>query len=89
MMNQRNLIIGAIVLVGGYYLYKMYYPKKTTTKPLPIKPLPIKPILDANGNPVSPIIDKGEPIVPTPIPTSSFDFDDFNDEIMPYSRNRR
>ena len=76
MMNQRNLIIGAIVLIGGYYLYKMYYPKKTTTT----KPkLPPKPILDANGNPISPtepIRDKGEPIVPTPTPTSSFDFDD-------------
>jgi hypothetical protein len=89
-MNQRNLIIGAIVLVGGYFVYKKFYTKKPLQlKPLPIKPLPIKPILDANGNPVSPIIDKGEPIVPTPIPTSSFDFDDFNDEIMPYSRNRR
>jgi len=77
MMNQRNLIIGAIVLIGGYYLYKMYYPKTTTTTTKP--KLPPKPILDANGNPVSPtepIRDKGEPIVPTPIPTSSFDFDD-------------
>ena len=71
-MNQRNLIIGAIVLVGGYFVYKKYYAKKTTTSQLPPKP-----ILDANGNPVSPIPirDKGEAIEPTP--ASSFDsFDD-------------
>ena len=73
-MNQRNLIIGAIVLIGGYYVYKMYYPKKTTTPQLPPKE-----VLDANGNPVSliPNRDKGEAIVPTPTPASSFDsFDD-------------
>lgn len=77
MMNQRNLIIGAIVLVGAYFVYKKYYPKTTTTTTKP--KLPPKPILDANGNPISPtepIRDKGEPIVPTPIPTSSFDFND-------------
>ena len=73
MMNQRNLIIGAIVLVGAYFVYKKYYTKKT--------PIAIKPILDANGNPVSPIKpplnDKGEAIEPTPISQSSFDsFDD-------------
>ena len=63
-MNQRNLIIGAIVLVGGYFVYKKYYAKKTTiaiTKPI----LPL----------TEPIKDKGEAIEPTP--ASSFDsFDD-------------
>ena len=63
-MNQRNLIIGAIVLVGGYFVYKKYYAKKTTiaiTKPI----LPL----------TEPIRDKGEAIEPTPV--SSFDsFDD-------------
>lgn len=63
MMNQRNLIIGAIVLIGGYYIYKTYY-----TKPkLPIT----NPIIDKG----EPIIDKGEPIIPTPTSESSFDFD--------------
>lgn len=66
MMNQRNLIIGAIVLIGGYFVYKKYYTKST-----PIT----KPILDANGNPVLPIRDKGEPITPTPTSESSFDDD--------------
>ena len=78
MMNQRNLIIGAIVIVGAYFVYKKYYTKPTTTTTT-------KPKLP----PTEPIRDKGEPIAPTPVPTSSFDFDDFNDEIMPYSRNRR
>ena len=64
-MNQRNLIIVAVVLVGGYFVYKKYYTKKT--------PISIKPMLDTNGNPVSPIIDKGEAIEPTPISESSFD----------------
>ena len=77
MMNQRNLIIGAIVIVGAYFVYKKYYTKPTTTTTKPKLP------------PTEPIRDKGEPIAPTPVPTSSFDFDDFNDEIMPYSRNRR
>jgi hypothetical protein len=84
-MNQRNLIIGAIVIVGAYFVYKKYY----TKKPLPIKPLPIKPILDDKGNPVLPINpildDKGNPIAPK----SSFDSYDFNDELMPLRRNRR
>jgi hypothetical protein len=64
MMNQKNLIIVAVVLVGGYYIYKMYYTKpKTTIKPK----LPI----------TEPIRDKGEPIPPTPTSESSFDsFDD-------------
>ncbi len=74
MMSGTNLIIVAVVLVGGYFVYKKYYTKKTTA---PIKPLPIKPLLDDKGNPVLPIKplldDKGNPIVPT----SSFDsFDD-------------
>lgn len=63
-MNQKNLIVLAVVLVGGYFVYKMYYPKKTTiaiTKPI----LPL----------TEPIRDKGEAIEPTP--ASSFDsFDD-------------
>jgi uncharacterized protein YneF (UPF0154 family) len=76
MMSGTNLII-VVVLVGGYFVYKKYYTKKTP----PIKPLPIKPILDGNGNPVTPIKppldDKGNAIEPTPISQSSFDsFDD-------------
>ena len=68
MMSGTNLIIVAVVLVGGYFVYKKFYTKK---------PLPIKPILDANANPVTPIKppldDKGNAIVPI----SSFDsFDD-------------
>lgn len=71
MMSGTNLIIVAVVLVGGYLVYKKYYTKKT--------PIAIKPSLDANGNPVSPIKppldDKGNAIEPTP--ASSFDsFDD-------------
>jgi hypothetical protein len=62
MMNQRNLIIGAVVLIGGYYIYKMYYTKpKTTTTTKPKLP------------PTEPIRDKGEPITPTPTSESSFD----------------
>jgi len=66
MKNQRNLIIVAVVLVGGYFVYKKYYTKpKTTTS--------IKPLLP----PTEPIRDKGEAIEPTPISQSSFDsFDD-------------
>jgi hypothetical protein len=66
MMNQRNLIIGAVVLIGGYYIYTKYYTKPTTTTTT-------KPKLP----PTEPIRDKGEPIVPTPVSESSFDsFDD-------------
>jgi hypothetical protein len=45
MMNQRNLIIGAIVIVGGYYIYKMYYtkPKLPITEPIRDKGEPIPP----------------------------------------------
>lgn len=88
MMNQRNLIIGAIVIVGAYFVYTKYFPKKTTTSQLPPK-LPPKPILDDKGNPVLPINtildDKGNPIAPK----SSFDSYDFDDELMPLRRNRR
>ena len=66
MMNQRNLIIGAIVIVGAYFIYKKYYTKPTTTSTT-------KPKLP----PTEPIRDKGEPIAPTPVSESSFDsFDD-------------
>jgi len=67
MKNQRNLIIVAVVLVGGYFVYKKYYTKpKTTTS--------IKPLLP----PTEPIRDKGEAIAPTP--TSESSFDSFDDE---------
>lgn len=63
-MNQRNLIIGAIVIVGGYLIYKKYYTKPTTTTTSTTKPkLPS----------TEPIVDKGEPIAPTSSTTSSFD----------------
>ena len=67
MMNQRNLIIGAVVIVGAYFIYKKYYTKPTTPTPTTKPKLP----------PTEPIRDKGEPIAPTPVSQSSFDsFDD-------------
>ena len=67
MMNQKNLIIVAVVLVGGYFVYKKYYTKKT-----PIAT--IKPILPLT----EPIRDKGEGI--EPMATSQSSFDSFDDD---------
>lgn len=69
MMNQRNLIIGVIVIVGAYFIYKKYYkPTTTPTKTPPIIKPPIQPT-----EPIRVVDGKGEPIAPTPISTSSFD----------------